>query len=58
MQWGASSEDDRLSWLFAVRDLRALGLLVETDRTEEYKLSTLGEEAAWKLSLARPKKAQ
>jgi nucleoside phosphorylase len=57
MQWGASSEDDRLSWLFAVRDLHALGLLVETDRPEEYKLSTLGEEEAWKLSLARPKKA-
>ena len=57
MQWGASSEDDRLSWLFAVRDLRALGMLIETDRTEEYKLSTLGEEEAWKLSLARPKKA-
>lgn len=58
MQWGASNEDDRLSWLFAVRDLRAVGLLVETDRTEEYKLSALGEEVAWKLSLARPKKAK
>lgn len=57
-QWGASSEDDRLSWLFAVRDLRALGLLAETNRTEEYELSNLGQEVAWQLSLARPKKAQ
>jgi nucleoside phosphorylase len=56
MQWGASSNDDRLSWLYVVRDLHALGLLDETDRRKEYKLSVYGEEEAWKLSLARPKK--
>ena len=58
MQWGASSEDDQLSWLFAVRDLCNLEMLVATDRAEEYKLSNLGEEVALKLSLARPKKAR
>jgi len=57
MQWGASGDDDRLSWLYVVRDLRDLGLLDGTDRAKEYKLSNRGEEEAWKLSLARPKKA-
>ncbi len=58
MQWGASNNDDRLSWLYVVRDLHAVGLLDKTDRVQEYKLSNLGEEEAWKLSLARPKKSQ
>lgn len=58
MQWGASNNDDRLSWLYVVRDLHTLGLLDKTNRAQEYKLSNLGEEEAWKLSIARPKKSQ
>jgi nucleoside phosphorylase len=56
MQWGASNNDDRLSWLYVVRDLHGLGLLDQTSTAKEYKLSNLGEEEAWKLSIARPKK--
>lgn len=53
MQWGASSNDNRLSWIYVVRDLCNAGLLEKTGRDKEYKLTDLGEEEAWKLSLAR-----
>jgi hypothetical protein len=57
MRWGSSSNDDRLSWLYVVRDLHARGLLDETDTPKEYKLSAYGEEEAWKLSLTRSNKS-
>jgi nucleoside phosphorylase len=56
MQWGASSEDDRLGWIQTVGTLRQRGLLAQTKVENEYELTALGENIAWKLSIARPRK--
>jgi hypothetical protein len=53
MQWGAASEDDRLAWLYVVRDLLEKGLLQKTGRESEYQLSDAGQRQGWLLSQAR-----
>lgn len=53
MQWGAASNDDRLSWIYTVQELLKSGLLEETKREKEYQLTDLGENVAWKLSISR-----